>query len=80
MLNHDGTVLSSGAGGIIWNDPATGTPGWLISEIDGVAVNGISEMAPDGEGGSLAGVGDQHLAGERIRGTFHLKFTVDRGG
>ena len=51
MVNADGKILSSGQGGIMWNDPDTGTYGWLIDRIDGAPVNGINEMMPDGLGG-----------------------------
>lgn len=30
MLTDDGAVLSSGAGGIMWNSPETGKCGWLL--------------------------------------------------
>lgn len=51
LMNDDGCVLSSGQGGIRWNDPDTGTSGWLVDRIDGQPVNGINEMVPDGKGG-----------------------------
>jgi len=50
-MNEGGIVLSSGRGGIMWNDPASGESGWLIDTIDGAPVNGINEMIPDGDGG-----------------------------
>jgi sugar lactone lactonase YvrE len=55
LINEDGCVLSSGEGGIRWNDPDSGRSGWLIREIDGVPVNGINEMIPDGTGGMFFG-------------------------
>lgn len=58
MMNHDGCVLSSGQGGIMWNDPQGGESGWLLSEIDGQPVNGINEMSPDGAGGIYFGTID----------------------
>lgn len=57
-LNRDGSVLSSGPGGIRWNNPHTGDRGWLIHEIDGQVINGINEMAPDGSGGLFFGTCD----------------------
>jgi sugar lactone lactonase YvrE len=51
MMNEDGAVLSTGAGGIMWNHPDTGESGWLINEIDGRPINGVNEMAPDSTGG-----------------------------
>ena len=50
-LNEGGIVLSSGRGGIMWNNPASGKSGWLIDTIDGAPINGINEMIPDGDGG-----------------------------
>lgn len=58
MINADGSVLSSGEGGIMWNNPETGTSGWLIHEIDGEVINGINEMSPDGQGGLVFGTCD----------------------
>ena len=58
LLNEDGSVLSSGPGGIVWNHPESGKSGWLIHEIEGREINGINEMAPDGEGGLLFGTID----------------------
>lgn len=58
MMNADGAVLSSGQGGIMWNDPDTGKSGWLIDTIDGKKVNGINEMMPDGNGGIYFGTVD----------------------
>ncbi|MCB2077452.1 MAG: SMP-30/gluconolactonase/LRE family protein [Novosphingobium sp.] len=58
MMNADGAVLSSGQGGIMWNNPDTGKSGWLIDTIDGVRVNGINEMMPDGIGGMWFGTVD----------------------
>lgn len=51
LMNGDGKILSSGQGGIMWNDPESGASGWLIDRIDGAPVNGINEMMPDGLGG-----------------------------
>ncbi len=58
LMNGDGCVLSSGQGGIMWNDPETGASGWLIDQIDGEPVNGINEMVPDGLGGIWFGTTD----------------------
>ena len=58
MMNADGRVLSSGQGGIMWNDPDSGASGWLIDSIDGSRVNGINEMMPDGSGGIYFGTVD----------------------
>ncbi|MET0270148.1 MAG: SMP-30/gluconolactonase/LRE family protein, partial [Sphingomonas sp.] len=58
LVNGDGTILSSGEGGIRWNDPERDRSGWLVADIDGAAVNGINEMAPDGAGGLFFGTVD----------------------
>ncbi|MBV1690555.1 SMP-30/gluconolactonase/LRE family protein [Novosphingobium sp. G106] len=58
MMNEDGCVLSSGQGGIMWNNPDTGQSGWLVSEIAGAPINGINEMIPDGTGGIYCGTVD----------------------
>lgn len=57
-INHDGRVLSSGQGGIMWNDPDSGASGWLLSEIEGQPINGVNEMSPDGAGGLYFGTID----------------------
>jgi sugar lactone lactonase YvrE len=58
MMNEDGSVLSSGVGGIMWNHPDTNTSGWLISEIGDTPINGVNEMMPDGDGGIYFGTID----------------------
>jgi sugar lactone lactonase YvrE len=63
MMNQDGAVQSTGARGIMWNHPETGKSGWVLSEIDGAAIIGVNEMAPDGAGGIYFGTVDL----ERIR-------------
>lgn len=80
MVNEDGCVLSTGAGGIMWNDPETGTSGWLLNEIDGKPINGINEMVPDGEGGIFFGTNDIEmvLAGKPSRPTELYRLTADR--
>lgn len=58
MLNSDGAVLSSGQGGIRWNNPDTGRSGWLLEELEGQPINGVNEMWPDGVGGIFFGTND----------------------
>jgi sugar lactone lactonase YvrE len=58
LMNGDGAVLSSGPGGIMWNQPDTGAHGWLLREIEGRPINGINEMVPDGTGGIFFGTND----------------------
>jgi sugar lactone lactonase YvrE len=58
LMNDDGCVLSTGPGGIMWNNPETGACGWLLNEIEGKPINGINEMVPDGTGGIYFGTND----------------------
>lgn len=69
MLNEDGAVLSSAAGGIRWHQPDTGQSGWLVREVAGVPVGGINEMVADGHGGIFCGSVDLEriVAGQRTR-------------
>lgn len=80
MLNQDGAVLSSGEGGIMWNDPAKGRSGWLIDTLDGAPVNGINEMVPDGTGGIFFGTNDIEMVikGEATRPTELWRLTAER--
>jgi sugar lactone lactonase YvrE len=80
LINEDGAVLSSGAGGIMWNHPDTGTSGWLVSEIDGKPINGINEMIPDGTGGIYFGTVDieQIAKGEPTRPAALYRLTAKR--
>jgi sugar lactone lactonase YvrE len=80
MLNDDGVVLSSGAGGIMWNNPNTGKSGWLLSEIDGAPINGINEMIPDGAGGIYFGTVDLEMIarGQAPRPATLYRLTADR--
>ena len=58
MLNHDGLLLISGEGGIMWLDGKTGETGMLLDSIDGQAIAGVNEMAVDDEGGIYFGTID----------------------
>lgn len=80
MLNHDGAVLSTGEGGIMWNDPETGRSGWLLDTLDGHPINGINEMIPDGTGGIFFGTSDIEMVvkGEPTRSTALWRLTADR--
>ena len=80
MMNHDGSVLSTGEGGIMWNDPDTGRSGWLLNAIDGQPINGVNEMAPDGTGGIFFGTNDIEMVikGEATRPTALYRLTADR--
>ena len=80
MLNHDGTVLSTGEGGIMWNHPETGRSGWLLDMLDGQPINGINEMIPDGMGGIFFGTNDIEMVikGQPTRPTEIWRLTADR--
>lgn len=58
MMNDDGSILSTGQCGIMWNHPDTGRSGWLLRELEGEPINGINEMWPDGAGGMFFGTND----------------------
>jgi sugar lactone lactonase YvrE len=79
MLNEDGAVLSSGAGGIMWNDAESGRSGWLIREIDGKPINGINEMVSDRAGGLYFGTVDieQIQRGDPPRPASLYRLTAD---
>lgn len=80
MMNDDGSVLSTGQGGIMWNHPDSGKSGWLLSELEGQPINGINEMWPDGAGGIYFGTNDIERiieAGE-TRPSAIYRLTVDR--
>jgi sugar lactone lactonase YvrE len=80
MMNADGSVLSTGPGGIMWNDPDTGKSGWLLQEIDGKAINGVNEMWPDGTGGIFFGTNDvEYIAlAQTTRPSAVYRLTRDR--
>ena len=80
MVNADGKILSSGEGGIMWNDPESGASGWLIDTIDGKPINGINEMVSDGTGGIFFGTNDIEMVikGEATRPTEIYRMTADR--
>lgn len=79
LMNADGSVLSTGEGGIMWNNPDTGQSGWLLDAIDGKPINGINEMMPDGTGGIFFGTNDIEMviAGQPTRPTEIYRLTAD---
>jgi len=79
LVNADGRVLSTGEGGIMWNDPQTGASGWLLRELDGKPINGVNEMMPDGTGGIYFGTNDIEMvvAGKPSRPTALYRLTID---
>jgi sugar lactone lactonase YvrE len=80
MMNADGSVLSSGPGGIRWNNPDSNESGWLLREIDGKPINGINEMWPDGTGGIYFGTNDIEMVekAQPTRPTAIYRLTRDR--
>jgi len=80
MLNQDGSALSSGPGGIRWNNLETGKSGWLLDELPDEVVSGVNEMAPDGEGGLFFGTCDIEMvaSGGTPRPTQIYRLTRDR--
>lgn len=80
LVNADGCVLSTGEGGIMWNDPDTGEAGWLLSELEGQPINGVNEMVSDGAGGIYFGTNDIEMVirGEATRPTALYRLTADR--
>ncbi|MET0252396.1 MAG: SMP-30/gluconolactonase/LRE family protein [Novosphingobium sp.] len=80
IVNADGRVLSSGAGGIMWNNPEDDTSGWLIDTIDGAPINGINEMAADAGGALYFGTADLENIekGEPPRPAAIYRLTLDR--
>lgn len=80
MMNADGSVLSTGEGGIMWNNPDTGKSGWLLDSLDDQPINGINEMMPDGTGGIFFGTNDieRVIQGAETRPTELWRLTADR--
>jgi sugar lactone lactonase YvrE len=80
LMNDDGAVLSSGPGGIMWNNIETGQSGWLLHEIDDKVINGINELVPDGTGGIFFGTNDIEMVerGQPTRPTAVYRLTADR--
>jgi sugar lactone lactonase YvrE len=50
IINADGKVLSNGANGIAWFDPASGASGMLIDSVGGKPLPGVNEMVADASG------------------------------
>ena len=80
MVNEDGSVLSTGERGIMWNNPETGKSGWLLDSLEGKPINGINEMMPDGTGGIFFGTNDIEMViqGGETRPTELWRMTADR--
>ena len=80
MMNCDGSVLSTGEGGIAWNHPESGRSGWLLDSLDGQPINGINEMVPDGTGGIFFGTSDIEMVikGQATRPTEIWRLTAER--
>jgi sugar lactone lactonase YvrE len=79
MMNEDGSVLSTGQGGIMWNNPDSGKSGWLLDRLEGKPINGVNEMVPDGTGGIYFGTNDIEMviAAKQTRPTAIYRLTPD---
>lgn len=66
-IASDGSVISTGQGGILRSCPTTGKSDWLICETDGAALDGVNEIAPDGRGGFYFGTCDLSAIAEARR-------------
>lgn len=80
VMNADGSVLSTGEGGIMWNNPDTGKSGWLLETGSFTELNGVNEMWPDGTGGMYFGTNDMEyiIAAKDTRPAKLYRLTVDR--
>ncbi|MGE3691559.1 MAG: SMP-30/gluconolactonase/LRE family protein [Novosphingobium sp.] len=80
MMNADGSVLSTGEGGIMWNNPDSGASGWLLETSSFSDINGINEMWPDGTGGIYFGTNDIEyiIEAKDTRPAKLYRLTVDR--
>lgn len=67
QIAQDGSILSTGQGGVVRSDPDTGESDWLLHEENGRVINGINEVAPDGKGGYYFGGCDLDAIAEARR-------------
>ena len=58
LVNDDGRIISTGAGGIRWFDPVRPQGGTLLGSSADVTILGVNEMAPDDHGGVIFGTVD----------------------
>jgi D-xylonolactonase len=58
VLDHGGTILLGGKGGIVGVDPATGESRSVLTEIDGIPIIAVNDIEADGEGGIFGGTID----------------------
>jgi len=81
LMNADGSVLSTGQGGIRWNHPGTGSGGWLLTVLEtGEPINGVNELVPDGKGGIFFGTLDiaSIIEGQPTKPTALYRLTRER--
>lgn len=80
IMNADGSVLSTGEGGIMWNNPDSGKSGWLLETGSFTELNGVNEMWPDGTGGIYFATNDMEyiIAAKDTRPAKLYRLTVDR--
>jgi sugar lactone lactonase YvrE len=67
LLNEDGCVLVSGAGGVVWFNPASNATGVLVDSVAGEPLKGVNEMRPDGKGGMYFGGSDMPAIERGVR-------------
>ena len=65
VLEHGGSILVSGKGGIVRRDPATGIAAPLLSELGGVPIIAVNDMEADSRGGLFGGTIDFAAVFER---------------
>jgi sugar lactone lactonase YvrE len=65
VLDHDGSILLGGKGGIVRVDPATGESKPVLNEIDGIPIIAVNDVEADGRGGLFGGTIDFAAVFER---------------
>jgi sugar lactone lactonase YvrE len=65
VLEHGGSILVSGKGGIVRLDPTTGTAAPLVSELGGVPIIAVNDIEADSRGGVFGGTIDFAAVFER---------------
>jgi xylono-1,5-lactonase len=58
VLDHDGSILLGGKGGVVRVDPQTGSSKPVLSEVGGVPIIAVNDMEADSRGGIFGGTID----------------------
>jgi sugar lactone lactonase YvrE len=58
VLDHSGSILLGGKGGLVRADPATGESKPVLSEIDGIPIVAVNDIEADSAGGIFGGTID----------------------